>query len=267
MKEVCGLTWSDFLYNPNIGVYYLSITKSIGTNGKTISHALEENWDRYRVLPLARFLSDIILERKKYLIRQGVDEKTLLDYPIILNREATSSMLKGHRIAYCKPSAVYQKCREAIEKANIPQHIIVLPDEGCEMETDINSYSGDIFRSNFRDKALNAALLEIDELHYYLGITKPDTYSKHYCDYTNEYVQLIISNKLNRWGSLYSTKTNTNTTQKSNSIVSSGINDGLPCVELTIVNNPSVSNSNAIEIESAHGFRIITNPVIDGDAK
>ena len=35
-----------------------------------------------------------------------------------------------------------------------------------------------------------------------LGITAPDTYSKHYCDYTNDAIQFSITRKMERWVSL-----------------------------------------------------------------
>ena len=95
-------------------------------------------------------------------------------------------MRKGHKPVYCKPAAVAEKCRKAVEAAEIPQFPIILPGkDGNDIETDINSYNGDIFRTNFRDKALNEAGFGLDELNYYLGLKKPDTFSQHYCDYTN----------------------------------------------------------------------------------
>jgi hypothetical protein len=40
------------------------------------------------------------------------------------------------------------------------------------------------------------------EINYLLGITAPDTYSKHYCDYTNDAIQFSITKKIERWVSL-----------------------------------------------------------------
>ena len=54
------------------------------------------------------------------------------------------------------------------------------------------------------NKALNDAGFGLDELNYYLGLKKPDTFSQHYCDYTNNYVQLIMAKKLDRWTEKYS---------------------------------------------------------------
>lgn len=261
IKEVCGLLWRDFEYNCITEVYKLSITKFVDNHGKQISHAFEENWEKYRVLPISNTLGTMLLSRKRFLVKMGLDDKTLEDYPIIMARENVSNMLKGYKVEYCKPALVAQKCREVISKAEIPQHMIILPENDNEIETDINSYNGDIFRTNFRDKSLNEAGFGLDELHYYLGLKKPDTFSQHYCDYTNEYVQLIIARKLDRWSAKY-LKTSLRQNLKGkvkdfNEMSFEGIEDGVPCVELRVnYNEASHPDPVLIEVASEHGFKV-----------
>lgn len=62
-----------------------------------------------------------------------------------------------------------------------------------------NEYHGDRFRSNFRYRALNSCKLSRAELKYVLGLTPETTFSKHYCDYTNDFAQLMLCRKLSRW--------------------------------------------------------------------
>lgn len=260
-KEACALQWQDFVYDANSGVSKLSITKCVDSNGKLLSHALKDNWEKYRVLPITGCLEAMIDARKRHLLNLGLDEKSIADYPIILQRENTVSMLKGHRPEFCKPALLAEKCREAIASAEIPQHLIILPEDGNEIETDINSYNGDIFRTNFRDKAINEAGFGLDELHYYLGIKKPDTFSQHYCDYTNEYVQLIMASKLNRWGLKYiglPSAAKYNSPKKRTEIKAVGIRDGVPTVDLTIKSNKSNFNA-IIEVTSQYGFKSVIN--------
>ena len=270
-KEVCALLWKDFIYNINTEVSELRITKAVDNKGKVISHAIEDNWEKFRVLPISHALKQIIEGRKTFLLDNGIDEKFLEECPIIMARENYNGLLKGIRIDYCKPAVVAKKCREAISKAKIEPHLIILPENGTETEMDINTYNGDIFRTNFKDKVTNKAGFGLDEIHYYLGLKKPDTFSQHYCDYTNEYVQLLMTTKLDRWTNNYlpdrtgeySTYDNENENENVNEVFK-GIDDGVPCAELDIHCHELCDCVEAtIMIETEHGFKIIVaSPIL-----
>lgn len=262
IREVCGLLWSDFRYDDKIDIYTLSVTKFVDSNGKIIHHVVEENWEKYRILPLPTLLGRILRARKNYLKKEGLDDQVLDEYPIILPRENIDHMSKGYKPVHCKPAAVAEKCRKAIEAAEIPEFRIVLPDrDGNDIETDINSYNGDIYRTNFRDKALNEAGFELDEMHYYLGLKKPDTFSQHYCDYTNPYVQLIMARKLDRWLSRYDSRKQADDKRSTAAGTIKGLGDGVPYAEIEAVRDTAVSSEVGsepitIRVESTHGFRI-----------
>ena len=270
IKEVCGLQWNDLHYDKVTGVYTLTVTKYVDNNGKLVSHALEENWDKYRVLPLDENLCNMILSRKQYLVSLGVDESLLMEYPIILARESIEHMRKGYKAEYCKPYVIAGKCREAVTKAEIPSHVIILPENGTEIETNINSYGGDIFRTNFRDKALNDAGFGLDELNYYLGLKKPDTFSQHYCDYTNDYVQLIMAKKLDRWTDKYSNnkKQHIINSGKAHEMITGGIGGGVPSAEIEVLTfHEEKDKMVTINVETEHGFDIIVTPITRGDTQ
>ena len=203
--------------------------------------------------------------RKNYLKKEGLDDQMLEEYPIILSREDLTHMRKGYKPVYCKPAAVAEKCRKTVAVAEIPQFPIILPgNDGNDIETDINSYNGDIFRTNFRDKALNEAGFELDELHYYLGLKKPDTFSQHYCDYTNPYVQLIMARKLDRWLSHYDSRKIADDIRLTSAVTIKGIGDGVPYAEIEAIRDGSASSeagseSITILIESTHGFKIVVS--------
>ena len=206
------------------------------------------------------FLGKIIEERKEFLMRKGIAAEVLDEYPIVLGREDFNNILKGHRSEFCKPAFIAQKCRESISKAEIVQHMLVLPDEenGAELETDINSYGGDIFKTNFREKALNAAGFSLDEVNYYLGIKKPDTFSQHYCDYTNDYVQLIMARKLDRWQSKYfsimfASRKKVAKPEVRGEMDFTGRHEGVPGA---IVELKNANKNLEMEIQSKHGFKI-----------
>ena len=61
------------------------------------------------------------------------------------------------------------------------------------------NYRGDFLRSNFRYRGLNTCDMSLGKVQYLLGNQPPDTYSRHYCDYTNQFSQLALSIKLERW--------------------------------------------------------------------
>ena len=136
LRESSALLWRNFQYNKDTDVYTLSITKFVDNSGKLVSHALEESWEKYRTLPISMFLGKIIEERKEFLMRKGIAAEVLDEYPIVLGREDFNNILKGHRSEFCKPAFIAQKCRESISKAEIVQHMLVLPDEenGAELE-------------------------------------------------------------------------------------------------------------------------------------
>lgn len=257
IKEVCGLLWSDFKYNADTKVFTLCVTKFVDSSGKITHHILQDNWEKYRVLPLPIVLGKTIQARKELLIKEGLNAQVLEDYPIILPKEDLYRMKKGYRPIYCKTSSVAEKCREVVKRAEIPQLQVILPDkEGQEIEADLNNYIGDIYRTNFRDKALNLSGFDLGELHYYLGLKKPDTFSQHYCDYTNPYIQLEMARKLDRWGSRYEIRTSAQHKNRGGTYSISGIDDGVPCVYLDIKRNDKNYEPIMIQVESTHGFDV-----------
>lgn len=178
---------------------YGAITKFVDSKGKLKSHSERENWKRFRIVPSAKILSCLLLERKKYLIGKGIDKGYLMDCPIILENECISDMKKGKEMNHCRPGKISSISNELIQVAGIPKNEIILPDERGELITDLNRYHGDIFLSNFRHKANHVAYLTIGEINYMIGIDAPDTFSRHYCDYSNDFLQKAIIQKLRRW--------------------------------------------------------------------
>lgn len=144
-------------------------------------------------MPVVPELASMLKERKEYLLRKGISEKDLLNMPIILENEK-------RKRRFCRPQIAAKTCREIISAAGIAPNIVKLPDEKQgTINTDLNAYYGDIFRSNFRYRATHTAYMDKGETNYVLAIEAPDTYSEHYLDFVNDFVQLGIANKLHRW--------------------------------------------------------------------
>ncbi|MCR4716783.1 MAG: hypothetical protein K5656_06350, partial [Lachnospiraceae bacterium] len=186
IREVAALKWGDFSPIEGTAEYQFLITKYVDQNGKILLHAEKQNWKRFRIVPSARVLTTILLTRKQYLISLGIDDNYLSDCPIILGEERILDMKGLKMIPHCKPSIISQSCNKLIELAKIPENTIILPDAKGDLETDFNRYHGDIFQTNFRDKSNHNAFMTNGEINYLLGVEAPDTFSRYYCDYSND---------------------------------------------------------------------------------
>ena len=202
-REVCALTWGDFETIPGLKVYRLLVYKHLSDEGTVIYHA---DGTACRKVPVAPLLADMLNSRKTYLqLACGFTEAELQCLPIIMpdNKKTFAALSKP---SYCKYDAAIRVCRSLVEKADIPTQELVLPGDGDkEIVVDMNKYQGDIFYSNFKHRANHTCSFNRGELSYVVGNKAPDTFSQHYCDYTNDLVQYGMVQKLNRWSHAHET--------------------------------------------------------------
>ena len=202
-REVCALTWGDFETIPSLKVYRLLVYKYLSDEGTVIYHA---DGTACRKVPVAPLLADMLHSRKTYLQAMcGFTEAELQLLPIIMpnNKKTLATLSKP---PFCKYDAAIRVCRSLIEKADIPTQELVLPGDGDkEIVVDMNKYQGDIFYSNFKHRANHTCSFNRGELSYVVGNKAPDTFSQHYCDYTNDLVQYGMVQKLNRWSYAHET--------------------------------------------------------------
>ena len=117
---------------------------------------------------------------------------------------------------------------------------------------------------NFLSKANHSALMTMGEINYILGIEAPDTFSRYYCDYTNDFIQIEIIQKLSRWGIVYerlSSRTSLSLPSHGEKNGKATINvgpykDGLASIDLIIDNNSDAPVD--ITIKSTHGIDVNT---------
>ena len=196
-REVCALTWGDFETIPGLKVYRLLVYKYLSDEGTVIYHA---DGTACRKIPVAPLLADMLCSRKTYLQAMcSFTEAELQHLPVIMpdNKKTLAALSKP---SFCKYDVAIRVCRSLIEKANIPTQELVLPgDDDKEIVVDMNKYQGDIFYSNFKHRANHTCSFNRGELSYVVGNKAPDTFSQHYCDYTNDLVQYGMVQKLNRW--------------------------------------------------------------------
>ena len=201
-REACALTWEDFETIPGLKAYRLLVYKFLSDEGTVIYHA---DGTACRKVPVAPLLADMLKSRKTYLQAMcGFTEAELQHLPIIMpnNKKTLAALSKP---PYCKYDAAIRVCRSLIEKANIPTQELVLPGDGEALVVDMNKYQGDIFYSNFKHRANHTCSFNRGELSYVVGNKALDTFSQHYCDYTNDLVQYGMVQKLNRWSHAHET--------------------------------------------------------------
>ncbi len=202
-REACALTWDDFETIPGLKAYRLLVYKLLSDEGTVIYHA---DGTACRKVPVAPLLPDMLNTRKTYLQAVcGFTEAELQHLPVIMpdNKKTVAALSKP---SFCKYDAAIRVCRSLIEKADIPTQELVLPGDGDkEIVVDMNKYQGDIFYSNFKHRANHTCSFNRGELSYVVGNKAPDTFSQHYCDYTNDLVQYGMVQKLNRWSHTHET--------------------------------------------------------------
>ena len=194
LKEICALDWED--YQRVLGCHQFWITKN-ATSGGDVKPISEEYPYRYRRMPVPDELERILEKRKKHVLLQtklagqAVSERVFGGWPIV-----SDDTLFSER---CKVTEIRKAKKEMELAAGIEQIEGTVAGEAGITQIQFNEYHGDRFRSNFRYRALNSCKLSQAELKYVLGLTPETTFSKHYCDYSNDFAQLMLCRKLSRW--------------------------------------------------------------------
>lgn len=192
IREICALTWEDIKQIPGMNTYQIWISKF--AMDQDLKPGFQLDYKKFRRIPVCEQLATMLLNRKAYLIEQGRYDK---HNPVVLKDEKNDK-------SFCGTEKVRRYCKEIISQIDIPNRILTLPDiDGNDKETDLTQYYGDIFRSNFRYRANHTCCMTKGENCYILGVAAPDTYSKHYCDYTNDFVQYAMAKKIMRWTNVY----------------------------------------------------------------
>lgn len=195
--EVSMLTWGDFCETDYSDYYHFNVTKQ--RNYNSLKKEDLSNKYKYRVIPIPVFLSDLIIAQKERIQENfKIPYKELIDLPLI-------SKANDNCTDFCSPNMLRLNSNKALkEGAMIPEDIIAYLESDGVKEQDLSKYNGDFFAANFKYHALNDAMMTFGEASYILGLVPHDTFSKHYCDYTNPFLQIKLVEKLNDWCSLYS---------------------------------------------------------------
>jgi len=111
------------------------------------------------------------------------------------------------------------------------------------------------------------------EINYVVGVEAPDTFSRHYCDYSNDYIQLGIIQKLSRWELKYERLLSKNTIsipsfgeKEGNAYINAGpFDDGVASVDLFVENHSDLEAE--VIAKSIHGIHVNTTVYGVNDGK
>lgn len=188
--EICALKWADYAKITNISTYYLKVYKRTDLKGDTIGPRTRE---RIRLVPLISELNNELKNLKSIVKKNSPVD--IDSYPIVAKKNETKALsLKQFR----------KISLEAMVKgAGIKDAHISIPNKNSRNQSKISDYRGDLYRSNFRYRSVETCGFTPGELSYIIGNMPASTLSRHYCDYSNDFILLSLFNKLERWKAKY----------------------------------------------------------------
>ena len=158
-------------------------------------------------------------------------------------------------------STVHKVNKHLLSVAAIQENVISILEGDAQFDVNLNASRNDLFAANFRHKAYHICGFTAGELCHYLGNKGPDTYTRHYCDYGNDFLQYSMVQKLKRWTYVYdsgNTKFNMTHTEEiltENQEYSTGrYLNGLAHAELTVNLSEANTETIRIEIDCKHGL-------------
>lgn len=184
--EMCALTWDD--YSPKWGYHppVIRISKAFSDRTSTIPHPLSRKED-YRIIPLVSIL-DTALKAQKRMVAAIQAKLHRPDAAVDIGNLPIITADDKY-IQPCTPKEVSKRLSKTVYKA------LAVPSNG--------KYGTKIFLLNFKYRALNHCDLNTGEINYLLGNMGPDTFSRHYCDYTHVSSLHMMLEKLERWASVH----------------------------------------------------------------
>lgn len=201
LREVCALQWKHFkrLENDEES-YQLQILQHINDQGKITPLTTYEQVRQYRKIPCVTILKEILLQRYEYILQEyHISSSDVLEQPIIYAEEPGVKR-RGRRKtnSYCTIRQGRKVSVEAMQKAEIGQKVITLLEGEDAFQEDLNARRNDLYYSNFVHYANTLCGLEDGQVCYLVGRKGPDTYSEHYVDYRNDFIQMDMAQRLDR---------------------------------------------------------------------
>lgn len=189
---VSALTWGDIYHIPVLGIDQFRICRQFDNITAEI-HPFDSP-STYRRIPIAPTLKAALDARKSYLIKSLHIEK-LNDLQIIAPDPYVLDAAKPQIV----PRTINKWSQKAVQRIGIEDNCITTSDENGVIETNLSDYHGDIFRSNFKYRVNYTCGFTEAEACYVLGLRQSSPFGKNYCDFTSDFAQFVMYQKLCRW--------------------------------------------------------------------
>lgn len=193
--EIRALDWGDYIRFDDIDLSSLIIYKKATVDpDKPEFYADTGKKLKFRHLPVPALLVSLFKDYKKML--EALDpEACRPGKPLIQLTEKKDNKL--HRIT----GRLTSKYDELLDRASGRKEIHqekTLPGKRNNSRTDLLNKRNRLIESNWKYRVKEVGITD-GESSYLRGVQASTTYDIHYCDYSNQFVLLIMALKLNRW--------------------------------------------------------------------
>ena len=189
---VSALTWGDIYHIPEIGIDQFRIYRQ--TDNAALKIHPFDSLSSYRRIPISPTLKLALDARKRYLVT-NLHVKNLKALQIV----ASDQYIQDEKKPQIAPRTINKWSQKAVQRIGIEDNCISTADEYGVIETNLSDYHGDIFRSNFKYRVNYTCGFTDAEACYILGLRQSTPFGKNYCDFTNDFAQFMIYQKLCRW--------------------------------------------------------------------
>lgn len=264
VREICPLHWGDIRrIEDDLDEMQMVISKHLSDKGGIIANVHHKNKHLFRKIPIDTILAQMLMDRKSFLqSRYGCTDESLEDAYVMLDEEPA----RGRGIYKCKTiskSTANDAKKKLLQIAKISEETISLLEGEAKIDVNLNSYRTDLFAANFRHKAIHQCGFTEGELCFHMGNRGPDTFSNHYCDYSDDFLQYNMVRKLYRWSYVYDTANSAaksvrkcGTVNETTEYNSGRYTTGRVDVTLGIVPSEDAEGTILVEVNTRHGSNI-----------
>ncbi len=150
--------------------------------------------ERYRKIPIVRVLDQLLRDHAEKRLKDAKGNAVLDSEPFLYH-------LDGSKMRYISPNEIREAKVEVEKKLGLDSEEGFATTKDKVIETDFNRYQGDRFRTNLEYQLSQNSNMNKAEINYLLGRTQESTYAKHYCDFSNDFSQIALKTKMDRWSS------------------------------------------------------------------
>ena len=261
--EIAALDWEDIHALEGSKSHHCFYVYKIKT--QTGVELIEpDKKEHYRRIPIVNEL-EMLLDSQKptdlKLKKDNTKKDNTSEKKKIEGTKIFSKMVKGESVR-CTPDDIKRAKNNTEKSINIEPLIAEGNENGKGISTDLNQYNGDRFRTNIRYRMLQTCAMTVAEVEYILGLKQDSTYARHYCDFTNNFVQISLQHKLERWAQTHSAESSqgimnveiknpVRTEIKGNN--GSRVNTEIDC---TVVRNDINDNKTELTLQNTRGMNV-----------